>query len=193
MSKRKSERAEFTNSAGDTFRLLPLNPLEEQIIQQQIEADWKASGRALPERPYREDETVTGETQRIPLQKREDAATPEQAAQWDAYQAALAEMNAQQGERFLTSCFLSVDADPADYPRWKMRMRGLGVTIPEDEFERMLLFGKTWVIRSKEDIPELIFAVSSTVAAVSAEAREAAEAMFRREVEAAAQRAGAAA
>lgn len=176
----------FTNSAGETFGILPLNPLEEQILQQQVEAEWKAAGRALPEPPSYEAATVTGEVQKLHLASRADADTVELIAAWDAYEAAQASFQQAFSERFLTSCFLCVDADLDRYPRWRMRMKTLGVPLPEDEGERLILFCKTWVIRSKEDIPGLIFACTRTVANLSEEAMRAAEDMFRGAVEKAA-------
>lgn len=173
----------FTNSAGDTFPLLPLNPMEEQLIQQQLLDEWKASGKTIPEPPYYEATTAAGEVQRIMLRSRDDADTPELVAAWDAYEAAETALQKARSEKFMISCFLCVDANPDDYPRWKMRMKARGMAIPEDEFDKLVLFANTWVIRAKEDIPGLIIAVSRTIANVSEEAMKAAEAMFQRSVE----------
>jgi hypothetical protein len=177
----------FTNSQKETFKLFPLNPLEEQVIQQQVESEWLEAGRELPTKPYYEATTAAGEVQRIELDSREDADTPELIAMWDAYEKTETAFQADFTERFMASCYLCIDAEPNDYPRWKMRMKALKITIPEDEGERLLLFGRTWVIRSTDDITELIFSVTSTVTNVSEEARAAAQDMFRRQMEKAAE------
>jgi len=176
----------FTNSRGDTFKLFPMNPLEEQVIQQQIEDEWVAAGKTLPVPPAYEALTAAGEVQRITLNKREDADTPELQVAWDAYEADNKELQAAFTESFMVSCFLCIDANPDNYPAWKSRMKLLKRTIPDDEGEKLLLFCRTWVMRSNNDIAELVFAVTSTVANVSEEAMEAARGMFRRQMEKAA-------
>lgn len=175
----------FTNSLGDTFRLLPLNPLEQQLIEQQVRAEWQASGRPLPEQPVREAVNVAGEVQKIQIVRREHAGTPELEAAWDAYEAALTDYNRLVSERFMSSVFLCVDADPdaPEYRRWRMKMKAQGLPVPEDEFEKLAMFCKTWVVRSADDIAGLIFAVTGTVSNISEEARQAAEANFRNHLE----------
>ena len=172
----------FTNSAGETFELFPLNPLEEQEIRIQIENDWKAAGKALPEAPFYEALNGAGEKFKIQLAKAEDADTPELKAAWDAYKAAETEINSEYSDRFLVACFAAVNADPDDYPAWKMRMKMRKIAIPEDDADKQILFGKTWVIRSSDDIASLIVACTRTMTNMSEEAAQAAEAMFRGKV-----------
>lgn len=178
-------RPTFTNSAGDTFNLYPLNPLEEQLIRDQIAADWRAAGRDLPRPPVYQATNAAGETIAIELKSAKDADTEELKAAWAAYQASSSAFESEFSERFMTSCFLCVDADPADYPRWAMRMRALKVPIPDDEWARQEAFCKTWVIRSSDDVAGLVIACMKTIAALDEEAQAAAEAMFRHQVEAA--------
>jgi hypothetical protein len=172
----------FTNSAGETFRLIPMNPLEEKIVQERVEAEFRAAGRPL-DPPYYEATLPTGEKQKIALRSAADADTPELKEAWARYELARAEFNEEHAKRFLTSCFLCVDADPEQFPKWKIRMRIQNIPIPEDGADRFLLFCNTWVIRSKEDITGLIFAATRTMVKISEEQQRAAEAMFRNTVE----------
>lgn len=173
----------FTNSAGERFKLLPMNPLEEQVINEQVRAEWKAAGKTLPDFPTYTVTTVTGETQQIPIRRKEEATTAELQAAWAAYEAARDAFAQQVGDRLLTSAFLCVNENPDDFPRWKMRMKLLQIPIPEDEGDKFLLFCKTWVIRTTEDITGLIFAAAKTAVNISEEAERAAEEMFRRAME----------
>ncbi len=181
--KQAKKEYSFTNSAGETFKILPLNPLEEQVVQEQIDSEWKAAGRAIPAPPSYEVTTVTGEVQKIQLKRREEADTDELRAAWDAYAADDAAYQREMSERMLISYFLCVEADPDAYPQWKARMRLKKISVPEDEGEKLLLFCKTHVLRSKDDLLDLIFAVTSTIAEVSEEVVQAAQDKFRREME----------
>lgn len=176
----------FTNSAGETFEISPLNPLEEEIIRARVETEWKMEHGALPEPPAFEIKTESGEVSRVPLKSIKDADTPELQEAWKKYEADTAELSGLTMLRFVDSCYLNVRANPDDYPGWKFRMRALRVEIPEDEVDRFFMFCKTWVIRSKEDIVGLIIASNRTIANVSDEVAQAAEAMFQRAVEKAA-------
>lgn len=181
----RAERARpvFTNSTGETFPLYPLNPLEEQLIREQIAAEWQAAGRPAPKPPVYQATNAAGETYAIELASAKDADTPELAAAWEAYQAETRAFEAEFSERFMTSCYLCVDADPGAYPRWQMRMQALRLPVPADEWERHKLFCETWVIRSSDDVAGLVIACLKTIAALDAEAQAAAEDMFRRQVE----------
>lgn len=181
--KQAKKKYSFTNSAGDSFNILPLNPLEEQVVQQQVEAEWRELGREIPAPPTYEVTTVTGEVQKIQIKNRDEADTDELRAAWDAYEAANAEYQREQYERMLVSYFLCVDANPDDFPRWKARMGLQKISIPQDEGQKLLLFCRTWVLRSKDDLLDLIFAVTSTMTDVSEETMRAAQDMFRREME----------
>lgn len=176
MSKKKFT---YTNSAGECFDLLPANPLEEQIIKEQLEAEWKASGKALPELPTYEVKSITGEVQHIQVDSREKAESAGIGDAWTLYQQAQDAFNSEYGDRFLTSCFLCVNANPDDFRPWKLRMKALKIPIPDDEADKLILFCKTWVIRSKDDIPNLIFYVTRTIANVDEGALKAAEDKFR--------------
>lgn len=179
-------RPTFTNSAGETFNLFPLNPLEEDLLREQVRKEWLAEGRAIPEPPALELTLVTGEKQRVVINNEKDADTPELQAAWQQYVQDVDLLNARFSERFLTSIFLCVDANPLEYPAWLSRMRLQRIAIPDDEGERLLAFCKSWVVRSKEDITRLVIAASRSVVAVSEEAAKAAEGLFQRKVEAAA-------
>lgn len=173
----------FTNSLGESFKLFPLNPLEEDIIRKQVESEWQEAGRPLPEPPSYELTTVTGETQRVSLKSEAEADTPELKAAWETYQSDKETLAGLTTLRFLDSCFLCIDADPDDCPGWKRRMAFLKIQVPEDDADKFRLFCNTWVIRSKEDIVGLIIAASRTVSNVSEEVAQAAEARFRRAME----------
>lgn len=62
-------------------------------------------------------------------------------------------------------------------------MKMLKVDIPEDEADKQILFGQTWVIRSGEDLSRLFIAAYRTVGNLSEETAQAAEAMFRSRME----------
>lgn len=174
----------FTNSAGDVFNLSPLNPLEQDILRAQTRAEWIASGNKLPEPPVRVITIeATGETETVPLRGPADADTPELKAAWAAYEAANGEYEKRYGVKMLDSCFLCVQADPAQYPAWKRRMKFLKIPIPTDEVEAFRLFCNTHVIRCQDDLAGLMLACLRTVTAISEEAQEAVEAMFQRALE----------
>jgi hypothetical protein len=172
----------FTNSAGETFAILAMNPLEQQIIRSQIIAEARRAGKPI-EPPIYEKANAAGDIQRIQLTQRDHAPTPELEAAWDAYKTTQDEIDTEFGVRFQNAVFLSVEANPDEYPVWKKRMKVLGVGIPEDEFERLSMFCQTWVIRSKDDLPALIFAVTRTIMDLPEETLKAAEDMFRSRME----------
>jgi hypothetical protein len=173
----------FTNSAGDTFKLFPVNPLEEQLIRDQVKKDWLTAGKALPKVPAIIVENAAGDRVELPLHSEKDADTPELLEQWKAYQYAEAEMQAEFSTRFMTSLFLCVDADPTEFPGWYRRMRVLKLDIPEDPDDAFLTFVQSWVIRSKEDLESFIFSATSSIIAMDEESRAAAEAAFRNQME----------
>jgi hypothetical protein len=182
-AKPKFKKSTFTNSAGDTFNLFPVNPLEEQLIRDQVKRDWLAQGRALPKAPSILVKNAAGDDVELVLQKASDADTPELLEEWKAYKADDDAMQAEFSNRFMTSLFLCVDAKPGDYPGWTRRTKVLKLDVPEDEDEAFLMFVKLWVIRSKEDLEEFIFTVTSSMVAMDEESRAAAEAAFRSQVE----------
>lgn len=173
----------FTNSVGETFPLLPLNPLEEQMIRDQIAVEWKAAGKQLPEPPSYEAENVAGEKYRIQLKKRSDADTPELKQAWDEFEERSRGFEAEFSQRFMISCFLCVDADPLQFPDWIRRMKARGMPVADDELERLFQFCKSWVIRSSEDIAGLVIACTRTIIAMDGEAQKAAEDLFRSHME----------
>lgn len=173
----------FKNSAGESFNLFPLNPLEEQEVRIQIQNEWKAAGKTLPELPTYSATNAAGETILIQIKEGKDADTPELQAAWEHYTTANAAFENEYSERFLISCFAAVDANPDDFPAWAMRMKMRNLPIPTDAADKQILFGRTWVIRSTDDIASLIIACTRTMTNMSEETAAAAEAMFRGSVE----------
>ena len=173
----------FTNSEGETFSLSSLNPLEEQLVRTQLEREWKEAGKKLPQIPTYEAVNAAGEKFVIALKDEKEADTDALKAAWAEYKALQAELENEYSERFMVSCFACVEANPDDFPAWKMRMKMRRLDIPEDAADKQILFGKTWVIRSTDDITGLIIACTRTMANISDEAAKAAEDMFRRQVE----------
>ena len=42
----------FTNSTGETFKLFPLNPLEEAEVRISIQNEWKTRGKLCQKSPF---------------------------------------------------------------------------------------------------------------------------------------------
>lgn len=177
----------FVNSAGESFKLFTLNPLEEKIIAEQVHSEFTKAGRPLNPPEY-EVTLGSGEKQRVAMRNLTDAGNDlALQAAWKAFELARVEYDEETARRFQNSCFLCVDADPDRYPAWLRRMKILQITIPEDEADKFLLFCHTWVIRAKDDIPNLIFACMNTMVKLSEEKQRAAEEMFRSQMEKAAE------
>jgi len=77
---------------------------------------------------------------------------------------------------------MCVDADPTVDKRWKSRMALLEIPIPDDEFERLMLYVETEVLKSVIDIASLITAVLYSGGTVDEDGVSAAEAAFRGEL-----------
>lgn len=173
----------FTNSVGDTFELYPMNPLEEELIREQMKTEWKEAGKHLPGKPVYTVTTAAGETQTIQVKDENDAKSVGLSAEWAAYADADAAFEREYGDRYLSACFACLKANPDDYPAWKTRMKMRKLRIPDDEADKLVMFGKTWVIRSTDDITGLIIACTRSMINMSEEAAKAAEEKFRATVE----------
>lgn len=178
----KPKNPAFTNSAGDMFELIPINPLEQQVIRNQVIEELRAAGKPV-DPPIYETENAAGEKQRVVIVKREHAPTPELMLAWDHYEACIDEINAEFGRRFQVAVYLNILADPDDYPAWKRRMRLLSIPIPTDEFDKLALFCNTWVTRGPDDLTELFFTATNALTGMTEEKRSAAREMFRRSME----------
>jgi hypothetical protein len=177
--KQSSKKHAFTNSVGDTFGLYPMNPLEEQLVREQMQIEWKEAGKILPNKPVYSVTNAAGETQSIQVNDEKEAESVGLAVEWAAYKAANSAFEQEYSERYMMSCFSCIQANPDDYPEWKKRMKIRRLPIPEDEADKLVSFGKTWVIRSTDDISGFIFACTRTMTNMSEEAAKAAEDKFR--------------
>lgn len=141
----------FVNSAGDEFEIVGLSPLMLPSL---------AEGVAVPKKPTYTVETVGGDVEthehdETTLQTEEDHKA------WNAYK-----MHSRLYERELTDRILAcvllegvVLPEDLDVSRWEKRQRMMGITVPQDEEEKMLLYKRSQVIKSTSDIEALIVAV----------------------------------
>lgn len=175
----------FTNSAGRRFEIVGVSPLTLRYLDESTRSDWKKSGR-LPPCPTYEVENAAGEKIRLPHDDKTEK-TPEEQEDWNAYVDANRRMDAEISEKIINLVLLDcVSVAPEDMASWQSKMRALGIPVPEDEAERKLAYGRTEVIRTPEDVADLLVAVMRLTPGISEEAVKAAERQFRRALQEAA-------
>ena len=144
---------EFTNSAGTVFKIQGLPPL----LMPQL-----AAGIEQPKKPTYEVITASGDVE-IHEHDPKSLSTPEELAAWQEYIADLRKVEQELSERLLNCILIEGVSIPEDVDmvRWIKRQKLMGLEVPDDEEERLLMYKRSLVIRSSEDLPKLINAVMS--------------------------------
>lgn len=171
------ERNFFTNTAGKKFPIVGLSPMEIERINVATREKFVKAGKRLTAPTYTAS-TVDGTVQTFE-HNANTVETEEDKQALAEYQAVQLELQTETNTKLSRAAMICVDVDPMVYPRWVGRMKLMEVPIPADEFERMLLFVETEVLKSVEDIAGLIVAALYSGGAVDEAGVDAAEAAFR--------------
>jgi hypothetical protein len=156
--KKTSDRErEFTNSAGLVIKIHGLPPLEIPRLAADIE---------YPSVPTYTVTTATGDTE---------------THQHD--ETSLTSPEAELTTRILKCVLIeAVEVEITDLEGWSKRQKLMGMPVSEDPEERMLHYKETQVIRSPEDISE-VMRIAMELTGVSEEAIKAAKTSFQGGVE----------
>jgi hypothetical protein len=142
---------EFTNSVGETFKIQGLPPLTLPNL---------AVGLERPKKPTYSITTAAGD---IELHEHDASTlqTPEDREAWQEYIALDAAFEAELSERMLLCILVDgvVIPDDVDLTRWESRQRIMHREIPDDFEEKLLAYKRSTVIKSGEDIKDLMRAV----------------------------------
>jgi hypothetical protein len=138
----------FTNSVGETFVLHGLPPLAIPKL---------AEGIKFPTKPTYTITTATGD-----IETHEHDATSlssdEDKKAWAEYISKDAMADAELSSKMLTYVLVEgivIDEIP-NLDRWLKRQKLVGIEVPEDTEERILLYKQTAVIRSTDDIQNIM-------------------------------------
>jgi hypothetical protein len=172
--KKTSDRErEFTNSAGLVIKIHGLPPLEIPRLAADIE---------YPSVPTYTVTTATGDTETH--QHDETSLTsPEDKIAWQDYKDKFKAAEAELTTRILKCVLIeAVEVEITDLEGWSKRQKLMGMPVSEDPEERMLHYKETQVIRSPEDISE-VMRIAMELTGVSEEAIKAAKTSFQGGVE----------
>lgn len=147
MSKKVNSK-EFTNSIGNKFILQGLPPLTMPSLMESI---------SFPNKPTYSITTATGE---IETHEHDETTlqTPEDYDAWSKYEEDKQKAEQELSNRMLNCILIEGVTLPEgiDFTRWEKRQKLMGLSIPEDEEEKLLQYKKNEVIRSADDIRELM-------------------------------------
>jgi hypothetical protein len=141
----------FINSSGKSFAIQGLPPLIVPMI---------AGDLPKPVKPTYTIVTAAGDEE-IHDHDETTLQTEEDKKAWEDYQNAMKVLEGELSNRMLTCVLVDgVDIDDEiDLKRWEKRQSLMGISVPEDPDEKLLQYKKSMVIRSSDDIVNLISAV----------------------------------
>ena len=172
-----SEKNKFTNSAGRTFPIIGLSPIEIERIRKSSYDKFSAAGRRLTPPTY---DAITADGTKQTFEHTElTVETDEDRAALADYLKTKDELEIDSNTKLSRAAMLSVDVDPITDSRWVARMKILDIKIPDEEFEKLTLYVETQVLKSVEDIAGLMTAVLYAGGTVDEEGMAAAESSFR--------------
>jgi hypothetical protein len=178
------KNAEYVTSDGVRLELKPVSLILMQKVQISLRNEHEKRGAVLTPPQYCV-ELPGGGKQCYDHDKDTiaDAATPEAEKQlWKQYQEDLTKLNSELGDRILGAIIMD---QPIEFePGWEKRLEWLGITVPEDELDRKMLYMTTRVLKSAEDIEGYMLTVMEiSSGGANEDAIKAARAMFRRNQE----------
>ncbi len=182
MSKRKvvteetviDKIGEFTNSAGVTFRICGLPPLAIPSLQ---------DGLVMPEKPKYVITTVSGDKETYDHDET-TLQTDEDKLAWAKYLEQEKSFQAELTNRMLACVLIEgvIIDDTIDLTRWESKQRLMGMKVPDDIEAKLLQYKRSVVIRSADDMKNLMNAVMA-LTGVSQEAIEKAKKSFQDKIQ----------
>ena len=169
-----SREREYITSSGKTVLLRGLPPLAIPSL---------AEGITFPDIPTYKITTVAGDTE-VHEHDETTLATDEDKAVWAKYLDDQKKANNQLSERMMLCVLIDgivIDEIP-DKARWISKQRLMKMPVPEDLEEQLLLYKKTAIAASQEDI-ENIMSIVMELTGVSAEEIALAKRSFPGDVE----------
>jgi hypothetical protein len=165
---------EFTNSAGVVFKICGLPPLAIPQLQ---------DGLVVPEKPKYTITTATGDKETYDHDET-TLQTDEDKLAWAKYIEEVKAMQAELTNRMLTCILIEgvIVEDDIDLTRWESKQRLMGMKIPDDIEAKLLQYKRSAVIRSADDMKNLMDAVMA-LTGVSQEAIEKAKKSFQDKVQ----------
>jgi hypothetical protein len=174
------EKNKFINSAGKEYPVTGLSPMEIERIRKSTFDKFVAAGRRLNPPTY----TVTavdGATQTLDHNEN-TLETDDDRAAFAEYKKATDELTVEGNTKLSRAAMLAVDVDPLKDRRWISRMKVLEIPLPADDFDLLLMYVDTEVLKSVDDIAGLMTAVLYSGGTVDEVGVAAAEASFRVEL-----------
>lgn len=158
------------------FRPLPFS------LKARIETDYERD-HPRPAVPTYTVETIGGDTETHEHDKTTVVGDPDAEAAWAAYLRETELWEEQINRRFFRAILASCVTFPdVDFEEWAERMEYLGVTVPENRYERLYVFVDTEFVGSRDDMTAF-YRIPMQLTLEKSAALEAVERMFQRAVE----------
>lgn len=164
----------YTSSRGTEALIFPMPPMLMEKIEQAVEAQLGPR----PEPPTYTIKTASGDEE-THFHTEDTLETDEDRDAWDEYEENSAEWDNELNSRMLRAIQLECikPADPED-TEWAERLEFLGIPVPDNKFERHMLWVEAEFVGSQEDVLACLME-PMRLAGVPDEEMAAAERMFR--------------
>lgn len=166
-------------NSGYEVRTVPISPMLFAEADKVIVARWEEQGKKRPTPPTYTTTTAGGDTETLEHDVT-TLTTDEDKADWEAYVNAAYLFTMQVGELLMDIAFMEgVEVEVEE--SWVRRRKLLGLSVPDDEDARRLLYIKTELC--KGDDGGLLFQAICELSGVKAGSAQVAKDSFRRSLE----------
>jgi hypothetical protein len=144
-----SSNSTYITSRGIEIKLRPIPPYLIQMTSSSFE---------MPEPPTY---TVQTEGGGIEVHKHDEASiaqsSPEEQATWIEYTEKVNAAASKASEQLMTIVLIDgVDVEIPDENRWLKKMSLMGITVPEDPEDRLLMYKKTELLGNPDDMAKIM-------------------------------------
>jgi hypothetical protein len=174
----------FTNSAGEVYTVYGLSPLLPNKIMASIKNEFTRGGKSLPVCPTYIIPATDAHSEEIHEHDEKSIleGTPEEVetnkTAWKEYQESTIKINREYNSRIMKAVLLTVQAQPTQ--DWRDRMKFIGAELPlEGSPQEIYLFVETNVIKCPVDLSGLTLIAFQSAGIIKEEMTTEVEATFR--------------
>lgn len=169
----------YTTTTGQTVELMPLPPLQIQMVQQAASREADEKFGPVPPKPTYTLTTADGAEETHEHDETTVAADPEAKKLWDEWQRLGQTHEAFTNEKVMRFFLLrGVKVDLPEGGEWEQMQKYFGLSVPEDPIERKLHYIQTELLGSLDDITGMMTSIME-LSGVAPEVVEAAKETFR--------------
>ena len=191
MAKKKTDNHTYTTEAGLLLHLKPVSIYEMQAVEEAIRIEYLRKGEFIEQPTYKVEVAGGGEQTHIltadTLVKEDDEVeTAKRQLDWNLYQDALTRMSKEVNQIQIVLMLEGIDVElPEPGSAWEKRCKRMHIPLPEDEDERMEFYKMSYVLRTPNDLIGVQAEIMqlSSGGAISDERKEAAKALFQRQLQ----------